>query len=95
MAEHSGCNRKGLEAQFIDLRHQFYYHYLAYANSAVAILLAVIAWRFIGDVDHSHRVTIAVFAVAAIAIIILTLAARSAIQRYDEQTKNLIGLATS
>ena len=32
-------NRKDLEVQFIDLRHQFYYHYLAYSNAAVAILL--------------------------------------------------------
>ena len=87
--------RKRLEAQYIDLRHQFYYHYLAYANSSVAILLAVIAWRFIGDVAPPHTVTMAVFVVATITSIILTLAARDAIKRYDKQTESLIGLATS
>ncbi len=88
-------NRKDHEAQFIDLRHQFYYHYLAYANTAVALLLGAAAWRFLAAETPALNTTLAVFGVALVTSVILTLAARDAIHRYDERTKSLIGLEST
>ena len=87
--------RKDLKVQFIDLRHQFYYHYLAYSNAAVAILLGALAWRLLGAEAPALNTTLAVFGIALVTSVILALAAREAIVRYDERTKSLIGLEST
>ena len=87
--------RKGLEVQYIDLRHQFYYHYLAYANAAVALLLGAAAWWFLAAETPALNTTLAVFGVALVTSVILTLAARDAIDRYDKRTESLIGLGST
>jgi hypothetical protein len=86
--------RKDYETQFLDLRHQFYYHYLAYANTAVALPLAVVAWKLGSETAPPWDAFIAVSISAALMTVVLALAGRDAVIRYDERAKRLIGLAT-
>jgi hypothetical protein len=87
--------RKDFEVQFIDLRHQFYYHYLAYANAAVAVPLAVAAWKFGSTPEPEWSTYLIVCAAATVISVILGLAARDAVLRYDERAKRLIGLVSA
>jgi hypothetical protein len=88
-------NRKDLEAQYIDNRHQFYYHYLAYGNSAVAIPIAVTAWKFGSHAPEPPMgLFLSVCGGAAVLTAVLGLAACEAICRYMDRQTSLLGLRT-
>lgn len=84
------ARRKELEPQYLDLRHQHYYHYLAYANAAVAIPLAVLTW-LVGAERFPSVLAIAGVLVAAVtATVVLGMAACDAVRMYDKRRLELL-----
>ncbi len=85
--------RKEHAAEYFDLRHQHYYHYLAMANLSVAIPIAAVIWK-VGQTTQPGWWTFSgqtglVLLVAAI----LAVAARDACRRYDQRRAELLRAA--
>lgn len=87
MAKRTSC-----EAQYLDLRHQHYYYYLAHANTAVALVIAVGAWLFSQRAAVGVWPRLAAISLTLVAIVMMATAACNAIKRYDERTLSLLGL---
>lgn len=78
-------------AEYEDLRFQHYYHYLASANMAVAVPIAVCIWLGWSDPFPAVGRVAIVVAFATVGIVILTEAAREAIARYCDRRLRLLG----
>ena len=82
--------RKDVEAQYVDYRHQHYYYYLAHANTAVAVPLAVVAWLAVNVVTAPWWLSVSIVACTAIVSGVLGAAACDAINRYDQRLRRLL-----
>lgn len=86
------AERRLHDAVYVDLRHQFYYHYLAYANTAVAIPLAVMAWKFGSAPEPAWSTFLLVVAYASVATLVLGAAGCNAVRRFDERLEQTFGV---
>jgi hypothetical protein len=84
--------RKDLEAQYVDLRHQYYYHYLAYANTAVAVPLGLFTWIVFATPVPNIWQGVFVCSVGLFITIALGKAGCEAARRYDERRTMMLGL---
>jgi hypothetical protein len=89
------AKRQEVEAQYIDLRHQHYYHYLAYANTAVAIPIALVAWTCFATPVPTIWQWLVVAALGILSTVALARAGCDAARRYDERRADLLGLMPS
>lgn len=79
-------------AVYVDLRHQHYYHYLAYTNTAVAIVIAAAVWMYgASDPAPTQGLRLLVGALAPCAAWILSAAGLDALCRFDERLSLLRG----
>ena len=83
--------RKEFEAQYVDIRHQHYYYYLHHANSAVAVIVAAIAWLSGHAATVPAWVSVAVGAGAVVLAAMLGAAGCDAIERHDQRLRDLLG----
>lgn len=85
------AKRREHYAEYEDLRFQHYYHYLASANMAVAIPIAIATW-LIGTATTPTLSTVTSVSVSGfILVYILKSAACEALTRYERRRLNLLG----
>lgn len=73
-----------------EIKLDFYYHYLAYANAAVALPTAVVIWQFGTPMIWQIRLGVGIGTLLVIAA--LGAAACDAIQRYDRSASEVLGM---
>jgi hypothetical protein len=89
----SQAKRKEFGDEYAALTRDHYYHYLAYANTAVAIPIAVVAWKLgYPDPQPTWWIFGSVYSTAALASWVLGRAACNAVQRFDRKAESLLGL---
>lgn len=87
--------RKDHLAVYDDLRYQHYYFYLASANMAVAVPVALIVWLLTAVHRPSVTTLALVMGLGAIAMYVLAAAGCNAIRRYDDRRHRLLGPAAA
>lgn len=73
-----------------ELTHDYYYHYLAYANTAVALPAAVALWLF--GATMPWFIGVAVIVGTLVTACVLGAAACDAVRRYDRSASKLLGV---
>lgn len=85
------AKRQELFAAYEDLRFQHYYHYLASANMAVAVPIAIAIWLVGSEPTPPAALALGVAVGGGLLVIVLGAAAREALARYNDRRLRLVG----